>query len=74
MKRHVRVPVESSTDMAALVTAQQQSALASSLPLARLLPIKGKIDRILTRFLYGDLEEAAATDLLITTLRSRGTP
>jgi maltose-binding protein MalE len=74
VNRQVQLPVESSSELAALVTAQQQASLASSLPLARLQPIKPKLDRILTRFLYGDLEEAAAADLLITTLRSRGTP
>jgi maltose-binding protein MalE len=74
VNRHVQVPVESSSELAALVTAQQQASLASSLPLARLQPINAKLNRILTRFLYGDLEEAAAADLLITTLRSRGTP
>jgi hypothetical protein len=66
--------VESSSELAALVIAQQQAARSPSLPLARLQPIKAKLDRILTRFLYGDLEEAAAADLLITTLRSRGIP
>jgi maltose-binding protein MalE len=75
VNRRVRVPVESSSDLAAMVTSLQQSVLSSSLPLARLTPIKAKLDRILTRFLYGDLEEAAAADdLLITTLRSRGRP
>jgi hypothetical protein len=73
VNRHVQVPVETSSELAALVTAQQQASLASSLPLARLLPIEAKLDRILTRFLYGDLEEAAAADLLIATLHSRGT-
>jgi maltose-binding protein MalE len=74
VNRHVQVPVESSSELAALVTAQQQANLASSLPLARLQPIEAKLDRILTRFLYGDLEEDAAAELLITTLRSQGTP
>jgi maltose-binding protein MalE len=74
VNRHVQVPVESSSELAALVTAQQQASLAASLPPARLQPINAKLNRILTRFLYGDLEEAAAADLLIATLRSRGTP
>jgi maltose-binding protein MalE len=74
VNRHVQVPVESSSELAALVTAQQQATLASSLPLARLQPINGTLNRILTRFLYGDLEEAAAADLLITTMGSQGTP
>jgi ABC-type glycerol-3-phosphate transport system substrate-binding protein len=74
VNRHVQMPVESSSELAALVTSHQQATLASTLPLSRLLPAQAKAERTLIRFLYGDLEEDAATDLLITALGSRGTP
>lgn len=74
VNRHVKVPVESSADLAALVTSQQHSTLSSSQAVARLTPIKANLDRILTRFLYGDLDVDAAADQLITVLRGQGKP
>jgi hypothetical protein len=74
--RQVRVPVEISSDLAALVAAEEQAS--SSRAMAVLThprqAIEPEVNRILTRFLYGELEVAEATAALIATLRQSPAP
>ncbi len=74
VNRTVPVPVASSADLAALVASQAQSDSSDARKLTAYVDIglRGAVDRILTRFLYGTLDMPTATDALIDALRRGG--
>lgn len=71
VNRHVVTPTASSAVLAALVQAHQQSSSADQLSvLVRANdPIQQELDRILLRFLYGELDTTAAANAVIESLR-----
>ncbi|EDY39126.1 conserved hypothetical protein [Cyanobium sp. PCC 7001] len=73
--RSASLPVASSANLAALLAAQQQAEAAQpqTEPLIALRGRKQGLNRILTLFMYGELDSAAATQALIRALE-QGAP
>lgn len=72
VNRSVPVPVEISTDLAALVAAQRQATQARSMAVLT-RPREGleaAVNAILARYIYGELEVAGATDALVAVFHS----
>ncbi|SBO44952.1 extracellular solute-binding protein [Cyanobium sp. NIES-981] len=74
--RSASLPVASSANLAALLAAQQQAEAAQlhTEPLIALRGRKQALNRILTLFLYGELDSGEATRALIRALHKAGPP